>query len=122
MDILHTPGVQSVTVASGTPFSDLTLNGIVSILDVEGEPDAVVVNPADWSKMLQLKATSSGTRLDWSARSAAPRPCSSAKASNVRISDSDQDDSTRNVVTMLAEGRFGVAILQPSCFCTVALT
>lgn len=43
------------------------------------------------------------------------------EATNLRISDSDQDDFTKNRVTLLAEGRFAVAICQPGAFATVHL-
>jgi hypothetical protein len=41
------------------------------------------------------------------------------EAVQVIASDSDQDDFTRNRVTLLGEGRFAVAIWQPSAFAVV---
>jgi hypothetical protein len=43
------------------------------------------------------------------------------EAVNVRLSDSDQDDFIRNRLTALAEGRFALAIWQPSAFSLVHL-
>lgn len=40
----------------------------------------------------------------------------------VLISDSDQDDFVRNRVTLLGEGRFALAVWQPSAFARVNLT
>ena len=40
---------------------------------------------------------------------------------NVKMSDSDQDDFIRNVVTVLAESRVGLAVFQPSAICEVHL-
>ncbi len=39
----------------------------------------------------------------------------------MRISDSDQDDFIRNEVTYLGEGRFGLAVYQPTAFAKVTL-
>ena len=44
------------------------------------------------------------------------------EGANVTISDSDQDDFTRNKVTVLAEGRFGLEVEQPAAVCSVDLT
>jgi HK97 family phage major capsid protein len=41
------------------------------------------------------------------------------EAVNVRISDADQDDFVRNRLTMLGEGRFGLAVWQPTAFWVV---
>ena len=43
------------------------------------------------------------------------------EGANVRISDSDQDDFIRNRVTLLGEGRFGLAVWQPAAFAVVDL-
>jgi HK97 family phage major capsid protein len=43
------------------------------------------------------------------------------EAVNVRTSDADQDDFVRNRLTMLGEGRFGLAVWQPAAFTLVHL-
>jgi hypothetical protein len=40
---------------------------------------------------------------------------------NLRTSDSDQDDFLRNRVTFLAEGRWALAVTEPSAFVLVHL-
>ena len=37
----------------------------------------------------------------------------------IRMSDADQDDFVRNRVTVLGEGRFGLAVWSPASFCVV---
>ena len=44
------------------------------------------------------------------------------ESTNVRVSDADQDDYTRNRVTMLGEGRWGLAVWRPACFAVISLT
>ena len=43
------------------------------------------------------------------------------QGANVLVSDADSDDFTKNRVTILAEGRFGLEIAQPAAFAKVAL-
>ena len=147
--ILATSGIASVAFAAGTALSDLSLTGITDVLLSNAEPDGVVLNPTDVQTMLVAKASGSGERLDSDgAFGAMPQtfwglpliassvvPVGTAivgdwahgatlfvrEGVNVRLSDSDQDDFVKNRVTMLAEGRFGLAIWQPSCFALVHL-
>ena len=149
LGILATSGIGDVVFAAGEALSDLTLDGIVTTLLSDAEPDAVVLNPVDWSSMLKTKASTSGVRLDSDGAFGAPptemwglpaipskvMPVGSAlvgsfgtgctlfvrEAVNLRISDADQDDFVRNRVTYLGEGRFGLMIQQPSAFCLVHL-
>ena len=107
----------------------------------------MVVNPVDYAAMLKNKATGSGIRLDSDGAFATPPdtmwglPAIPSKAIpqgqalvgdwatgatlfvrepvNVRISDADQDDMTRNRLTALGEGRFGLAVWQPTAFTLV---
>ena len=147
--ILSTSGIASVAFAAGTALSDLSLSGITDVLLSDAEPDGVLLNPTDVQSMLVAKATGSGERLDsegafgampqtfWGLPLIASRvvPVGTAlvgdwahgatlfvrEGVNVRISDSDQDDFIKNQVTMLGEGRFGLAIWQPGCFARVHL-
>jgi HK97 family phage major capsid protein len=145
--ILHTTGI-SVVDYTAEPLADLALAGIADILGANAEPNAVILNPADWTSMLAAKAVGSGERLDsdgafsttadtlWGlpALISTVIPAGTAlvgdwslgatlfvrEGVNLRISDSDQDDFVRNVVTLLAEGRFGMACWRPACFSVVA--
>ena len=149
LGILHTTGVASVPFVAGEPLSDLTLDAITTVFLSDAEPDAVVVNPTDLATMLKAKATGSGERLDsegafsdlpqtmWGLPAIPSKvmPAGQAlvgsfgtgatvyvrEAVNVRISDSDQDDFLRNRFTMLGEGRFGLAVWQPTAFAIVHL-
>jgi Phage capsid family len=145
--ILNTTGIGDVAFDADEALSDLTLDGIVTTLMSDADPDAIVVNPKDWSEMLKARVEDGGVRLDSDGAFATPpdrlwglpaiaskvMPAGQAlvgafargatvfvrEAVNVRMSDSDQDDFTRNRVTLLAEGRFGLAVWQPTAFTRV---
>jgi hypothetical protein len=145
--IMHTPGITVVNYVA-EPLADLALAGIADILGANAQPDAVVLSPADWAAMLAAKAVGSGERLDSAGAFQTPAdtlwglpaivstvmPAGTAlvgdfglgcglfvrEGTNLRISDSDQDDFLRNRVTLLAEGRFGLAVWRPSAFAVVA--
>ncbi len=149
LGILNTTGVASVAFAAGEALTDLTLDAITAVILSDAEPDAVVVHPTDLATMLKNKATGSGERLDsegafsttanmlWGlpALSSKVMPVGSAlvgsfgtgatvfvrEGVNVKTSDADQDDFIRNRVTMLGEGRFGLAVWQPTAFAIVHL-
>jgi HK97 family phage major capsid protein len=147
LGLLHTTGVGSIAFAAGEPLTDLALDAISAVLVSDAVPDAVVANPLDVAAMLKAKASGSGERLDsegafsdlpqtmWSLPLIQSKvmPQGQAlvgdwslgttvfvrEAVNVRISDADQDDFIRNRVTVLGEGRFGLAVWQPTAFCIV---
>jgi HK97 family phage major capsid protein len=147
--VLNTTGIGSVPFATGTPASDLILQGLTNVRLANAEPDAVLLNPTTYAGMLSEKATGSGERLDSSGafdspadsvwgvpviQSAVVDPTKAVCADwgrsctvyvreglNLRTSDSDQDDFVRNRVTILAETRVGLAIWQPTGICEVAL-
>lgn len=149
LGILATPGIGDVAFAAGEALTDLSLDGIVNTIMADAVPNAVVVNPLDLAAMLKAKATGSGIRLDSDGAFATPPdqmwglPAIPSKVLpqgqalvgdwstgatlfiregvNVRASDADQDDFVRNRLTMLGEGRFGLAIWQPAAFCLVHL-
>ena len=149
LGILNTTGIADVVFAGGTPLTDLSLTGIVDVLLADAEPNAVILNPADWASMLAAKAVGSGERLDsagafstqadtiWglTAIPSTAMPLGEAlvgdftggatlfvrEGINLRVSDSDQDDFLRNRVTLLAEGRWGLAVWQPAAFAVVHL-
>jgi len=130
-------------------LTDLTLDGITAVLNAEAQPNGVVMNPTDVATMLKATATGSGERLDSSGAFAPtagtiwdlPRVTSTVmpqgqalvgdfasgatvfirEAVNVRVSDADSDDFTRNRVTCLGECRAGLAVWQPLAFCLVHL-
>jgi HK97 family phage major capsid protein len=146
LGLIHS-GIPVVDYLADVPLADLALSGIVDVLAANASPDAVVLNPADYGQMLAAKATGSGERLDSNGAFSTPGdtiwglpaivstvlPAGQAlvgdfglgatlfvrEGVNVRASDSDQDDFVRNRVTLLGEGRFGLAIWQLAAFALV---
>jgi HK97 family phage major capsid protein len=145
--LLHTTGLATVTFSGSEPLADLALDGIVSVMNNEADPDCVVLSPTDYGTMLKLKATGSGERLDsegafsdlpftmWGlpAIVSTVLPAGTCivgsfgtgctlfvrEGVTVRVSDAADDDFTRNKLTLLGEGRFGLAVWQPSAFAVV---
>ena len=146
LGILNTAGIGDVAFADGTPLTDLSLDAIVAVIVEEAVPNAVLLNPADLAAMLKEK-TAAGQRLDSDGAFGAPpatmwglpaitstvMPAGQALVGdwttgatlfvreqvNIRMSDADQDDFVRNRVTVLGEGRFGLAVWSPASFCVV---
>jgi hypothetical protein len=152
LGILRTTGIGAPASQPGdTVNADLILNGISTVLNSAAIPTATVMNPNDWNKMLKVKATTSGVRLDSQGAFAIDTgdqcwsipvvlnlgmPAGTALVADwflgctlfvregvmVRTSDSDQDDFVRNRLAMLGEGRFGLAVWQPAAFAQVTLS
>ena len=148
LGITKTNGIGAVPFAAGA-LTDLVLDGIVGTLVSDATPDAVVVNPVDYSAMLKAKTSGSGDRLDsagafgtvpvtmWGLPAIPSNAIAQGtalvgafstqarlyvrEAVHVRITDSDQDDFVKNRVTLLGEGRFGLAVWAPAAFCLVDL-
>ncbi|MDX6532811.1 MAG: hypothetical protein QOF68_555 [Gaiellales bacterium] len=145
--VLNTVGIGTVAFDAGVPLGELPLAGIVDVLLSDAEPTGVVLHPTDWRTMITAKAEGSGEYVgngpfgtgartlwdlptvpstaiapgtalvgDWSQATLFVR-----EGAKVRVSDSDQDDFTRNRVTLLGEGRFGLAVWQPAAFAMVDL-
>jgi hypothetical protein len=147
LGILNQTGLQTVAFTAGAVFTDLILQGITAILNVEAEPDAIVCNPSDAEQMLIAKTSGSGQRLDSVGAFVTPPdqlwglplitstviPAGQVlvgtfgreallyvrEGPSLRTSDADQDDFLRNRLTMLAEARVGLAVFHPAAFCLV---
>jgi HK97 family phage major capsid protein len=148
--IMNTTGVASVAYAGATPLADLSLAGLVDILNSESEPDACVMNATTLAKLLTPKASTSGLYLNidspfgtgpanlslWgvpvvvSTVMPANQVLFGAFQEGVRvwiregcsvILGLDQDDLTKNRITLLGEMRAAVTVLVPSCFGIVNL-
>lgn len=146
--ILNQTGVAAVAYDAAELASDLTLDGIVDVLLSDAEPNFVAISPRDWADMLKQKATGSGEYYSggpfaitaerlWGTLVVPSKAIPSGKALigdttlgltvfvregvNILASDSDQDDFLRNRVSLLGEGRFGLAVWQPSAFAIVDL-
>jgi HK97 family phage major capsid protein len=142
-------GIGSVPFSASELPADQALEGIVDVLLSDAVPNAIVANPRDWANALKEKATAgdnkyySGGPFLATASQLWEVPVIPTKAIpqgsflvgdfalgatlfvreavQVIASDSDSDDFTRNRVTLLGEGRFAVAIWQPSAFAVVDL-
>jgi HK97 family phage major capsid protein len=150
LGVLGTAGIGSVAFATGTPAADLILQGLTTVRLANAEPDAVLLHPTTYEGMLNAKASGSGERLDSGGAFVSPADsiwgvpviqsgvispsvavCADwgravtlffREGLNLRTSDSDQDDFVRNVLTVLAESRVGLAVWQPAAICEVHLS
>jgi hypothetical protein len=144
-------GIGKVTwasMAATVPLADRILAGIVQVMLGNGEANGVAINPTEWQGILTAKETTSGAYLQGGPFSPVastvwgvpmlPTPAMQAGFSlvgdwsqgaqvfvregvNVLISDSDATDFTENRVTILAEGRFALAVWRPAVFSEVDL-
>ncbi len=146
--IVHTSGIGSVAFDADELPADQILTGIVTVFVNNGEASAIVMNPFDWARALRAKADGDGHYYSNGPFSVTPETMwgvplipSNAIAQgralvgdfalgaqlfiregvNVLISDSDQDDFTKNKVTLLGELRAALAVLQPGVFADVEL-
>ena len=140
-------GVASAAFVSGSNPIDMIVRCVQAIRAVGAVPNVAAVSLTDLTTAYLMKATGSGEYLFFSAMqllnsmgvSVVPSIGLTAgtvvvadtrlagrvivrEGANVRISDSDQDDVIRNKVTILAEGRFGVEVTQPTAVCRGALS
>jgi HK97 family phage major capsid protein len=149
LGILNTSGIGAPASVTGDNDADMALNGVIAVMQSFAQPDAIVINPVDYSKMLKARATGSGERIDSEGAFGTPptqmwglnlvvntamaagtgligdfaRGCTLfvREGVNARLSDADQDDFTRNRITCLAECRVGFAVWQSTCFAKVTL-
>lgn len=145
--VLNQTGLGSVPVGSGTGWlpPDDILDGIVTCLVSGARPNIVVMNHVDWATLMKTKSAGSGEYLSspflstvsqvWNVPlvpSVAMPPGKILvgdtrigltllvrEGANLRISDADTDDMTRNKVTLLCEGRWSLAVYVPAAFCVV---
>ncbi len=150
--IVGTTGVGDVQYDAGELAADQALEGVVDVLLSEAVPNAVILNPRDWADLRKAKADGTGQSGAYYSAGpfvstaqqlwdCAVIPSTAVAAGtalvgdfssgctllvregvNIRLSDSDADDFTRNRVTVLGEGRFGLMIQQPGAFAVVHLT
>ena len=147
--ILNTTGIGSVAYNADEIAADQSLYGITNVMLSNAIPNGVLLNPLDWQAMLKAKSSGSGEYMSmgpflataqmlWNTPLIPSVSIQPGKALvgdwqrgatlyiregvNCRLSDSDQDDFTRNRITILGEGRFGLAVWNPTCFCEVDLT
>jgi HK97 family phage major capsid protein len=146
--ILNTTGVGSIAYSATELAADQALEGLVAVLLSGAVPNIVALHPRDWAGMLKAKSSGSGDYYSggpfaataealWGTATVPAIGVPQGRAVvgdtrlgcalyvregvNVIASDSDQDDFVRNRVTLLGEGRWALAIWQPSAFCVVDL-
>lgn len=145
--ILNTSGVGAVAFDSGELPADQILTGITTVLLADAMATGVVCSPLDWQAILKAKATdghyysggpfSVTPQVIWGVP-LIPSPAIAQgtvlvgdweigalllirQGVQVLLSDSDQDDFTKNKVTLLGEMRAALPVFRPAAFCTVAL-
>lgn len=150
LGILNTPGVGSIDYDAGELAADQVLEGLVDVLLAEATPNFIGLNPRDWANMLKAKAddgdgqyfsggpfVAAAERL-WNVPALPTTGIPQGKAIvgdlsigatlfvregvNVVVSDSDQDDFVKNRATFLGEGRFALAVWEPTAFSVVNFT
>jgi hypothetical protein len=146
--LLGVTGIGDVAYDADELAADQALEGIVDVLLSDAVPNFVALSPRDWAQMLKAKADGSGEYFSagafavqaerlWNVPVVPTAAIPQGKALvgdavigatvfvregvQVLVSDSDQDDFTRNRLTLLGEGRFGVAVWVPSAFALVHL-
>lgn len=149
LGILNTTGIGAVPYAAGTLTADQVLSGLTAVLLADALATGIVMNPLDWRDVLKAKAAGDGhyfsggpfaqtPQVMWGVplipTAAIPQGMALVgdftigaqlfirEGVNVLLSDSDQDNFVKNVVTMLAELRAALAVFRPAAFCTVRLT
>lgn len=146
--ILNTSGIGAVTYDAGELVADQILSGITTVLLADATATGIVMNPLDWQAALKAKADGDGHYYSGGPFSVTPQimwgvPLIPSQAIpqgmslvgdfeigallliregvKVLLSDSDQDDFTKNKVTLLGEMRAALPVFRPAAFCTVDL-
>jgi hypothetical protein len=149
--ILQTTGIGAPAFVAGDNTADAILRAMTVIILSDGEPNFVTVHPTDWQNLLLMRednAARTGQYLYGSPGSlAAPTIWGLALTTNraitatsplvgdsmgatilvregvnVKASDSDQDDFTKNRVTVLAEARVAFPVWRPASFAVADTT
>lgn len=148
LGLLNVTGVGVVPNDAAIPTSDLILKGKTNVLMSDAVPNGIVLHPYTHEALLTEK-TQTGERLDSDGAFSSDGqvlwdlPIIDSKVIpektalvgdftlactlliregvNVRVSDADSDDFTRNRVTLLAEARVALPVWQPSALTIVSL-
>jgi len=149
LGVLNRAGVATVEHEAGAAAADAILRVLTTVRLANASPTGVLVNPLTYQSILTQRA-GDGSRLD-SPGALAGAPVDSAwgipliqtaavgpdkpiladwaraatlyirEGLTARVSDSDQDDFVRNVVTVLVETRVGLMVSYPQAICVVEL-
>jgi HK97 family phage major capsid protein len=146
--IINTSGIAAVGGLAYDNVADAILAGITAIVLSDGDPNFVAMNPILWQQLLTMKADTAGTYLYGTPASLqaptiwgltitrnrvigqnTPLIGDSNAVSllvregvNIKVSDSDQDDFTKNRVTILCEARVAAPVWYPAFFAQVDMT
>lgn len=136
-----------MTPIAGELVPDAIIDAITTTLVIGAVPNVCALNPVDWAALLKTKSAGSQEYVASPFLATAQQiwgvtltPAVGVPAgkilvgdtnlalsllwregANIRISDADQDDMTRNRVTILCELRAALATWVPSAFCVVEL-
>lgn len=147
--ILNTSGIGAVAYSASEEIADQILSGITTVLLADARATGIVLHPLDWQDALKAKAAGDGHYFSGGPFSMTPQvmwgvPLIPSPAITqgtalvgdweigallliregvrVLLSDSDQDDFTRNKVTLLGEMRAALPVFRPAAFATVDLS
>jgi HK97 family phage major capsid protein len=147
LGLLSHTGLGSVEFDADELAADQVLEGIVDVLLSGAMPNVVGLSVRDWADILKQKAEGSGEYIGAGPFAAiadvlwgtATVPVPGLVPGQALVGDSrlggrvlvregvnviagqEQDDMTRNRVTLLGEGRFGLTVDQPSAWAVVEL-
>jgi len=150
--ILNTSGIGAPAFVAGDNTADAILRAVTVIILSDGDPNFVALNPITWQDLLLMRENTGGPNTGgylfgspgmvtaptiWGLATTANRTVPVAtplvgdangatllvrEGVNIKVSDSDQDDFTRNRVTVLAEARVALPVWRPASFAKAALS
>jgi Phage capsid family len=143
--LLDQPGISHVALGAGDLIPDVILHASTAVMVSGAQPNVVVLSPTDRADMLRTKAGERYVTDPFGAvvssvwgtsfvAAAALQPGTAIvmdtrlalqllirQAAQVLASDADSDSFTRNMVTVLIEGRWALQMLVPAAVCVVDL-
>ncbi len=146
--LLETTGIASLDQAADEMLPDALIDGITTLLVSGAQPNVIAMNPLDRAALLKTKSGGSieyvanpflaTARTIWDVAFVPAVGVPPGKVivgdtnvgltllirepAAIRISDQDQDDFSRNRLTVLCELRAALAVWVPAAFCEVNLT
>jgi HK97 family phage major capsid protein len=144
--ILQTSGIGAPAVVAGDNPADAILRAITVIVLSDGDPNFVALNPLTWQALMLMRENTGGAGTGgylfgspgmvmaptiWGLATTANRTVPQTtplvgdangatllvrEGVNIKVSDADQDDFTRNRVTVLAEARVALPVWRPASF------
>lgn len=148
--LLNTTGIGAPAAVVGDNAADAILRAITVVVLSDGDPNFVALNPLTWQALMLMRedetartgaylfgSPSGPAQSIWGLTPTPNRVIPQAtplvgdangatllvrEGVNVRISDADQDDFTKNRVTVLAEGRVAFPVWRPASFAKATIS